>query len=285
MGLPSPRAVAVTAIAVARVAWAADAPCPAPSAIAAELARLPESGALTLLQRSEVTAEGRTLRIVLRDGAGQVLGVREIEAPRDCGQRAAVAAVVLAAWAHTWEGPAVTVAPPAVPRRWAEVGLQGGAHHDGAGMAPGATVLAGLQLSGPLHAGAIAGFIAARQHDLGPGAVGYSLARAGAGVVYRAHPGATWIDAGLFPLIVRRQLTPRNLPAARGVALWAGALEARLRLGVTWRRIMPFVCGGVGRTFVRDRVTLEDVPEAAELSPWDFNVGIGLAVVLGGDNG
>jgi hypothetical protein len=32
---------------------------------------------------------------------------------------------------------------------------------------------------------------------------------------------------------------------------------------------------------VRDRVTLEDVPERAEVSPWDLSVGIGFAVMLG----
>jgi hypothetical protein len=68
------------------------------------------------------------------------------------------------------------------------------------------------------------------------------------------------------------------------VALWAGALEARVRLGLTWRRIMPFVAGSLGRRFVRDRLTLEDAPDPAELSPWDFQVGIGLAASLGGEN-
>ncbi len=288
MLLPSPRVVAVAAIAVARVASAADANCPSSAAIAAELGRLPDSGAIALLWRSEVTAEGDTLRILLRDRAGQVLGVREIEVPRDCRQRAAVAALVLAAWSHEWIEPAsaVAAATPSVapPGRRAELGLEGDVHRDGTGMAPGATVLAGLQLSGPFDAGVFAGFAARREQQLGPGAVEYSLARAGAGLVYRTQPGATWIDAGLFPFVGRLGVTPRSLPAARAVALWAGGLEARVRLGLTWRRLMPFVAGSVGRTFVRDRLTLEDVPEPAAISPWDLHVGIGLAASLGGEN-
>lgn len=285
MAFRSPWVVAVTAIAVARVAWAAETDCPAPAAIAAELERLPDSGALARLGRSEVTAEGRTLRIVIRDGTGHALGVREVEAPRDCRQRAAVAAVVLAAWSHEWDVPAATVPPTpprvTVERRRGELGLQAGLHFDGAGVAAGATALAGLQLGGPFEVGIVAGFVAAREHELGPGAIAYSLAHAGAGIVYRAESGATWIDGGLFPLLVRLGVTPRSLPAARPVALWTGALEGRFRLGLTWRRFAPFVCGSVGRRFVRDRLTLEDVPQSAELSPWDAQVGIGVAVGLG----
>ena len=154
-------------------------------------------------------------------------------------------------------------------------------HHDGTATASGATLLAGLHLSGPLGAAVTAGFVGARARELGPGAIGYTVARAGVGLVYRVHPGPTWLDAGIFPLIVRLGVTPRNLPAARAVALWAAALEARVRLGVTWRRIAPFVSASVGRRFVRDRVTLEDVPEHAEVSPWDLQVGIGFAVMFG----
>ena len=269
-----------------QVAWATEAACPTQAAITAELERLSGGEALGRLGRSEVTVEGRTMRVVLRDSGGQVLGVRELEAPRECRQRAAVAAVVLAAWAHDWDSPPLSVAPavaPAAPARWrAELGLQGGAHYDGTRMAPGATVQAGWQLSGPFSAGATAGFVTARERDLGPGAVGYSLVRAGVGLVYRARSSATWFDAGLFPLIVRLGITPRALPAARAVALWTGALEGRFRLGLTWGSIMPFVSGSLGRRFVRDRVTLEDVPESADISPWDLQLGIGIAVRLGG---
>jgi hypothetical protein len=282
MALPTPRAVAVAiAMAVARVAVAADSPCPTPAAIAAELQRLPGSGGGAALARSEVAVDGRTMRIVLRDSDGRMLGVREVEAPRDCRQRAAVAAVVLAAWSHTWENTELPSVPAAAPRRLAELGLQGAAHHDGRRVSPGVALLAGLQLSGPLGAGVIADFTTERALALGPGAVAYSFARVGAGPVYRWERGTAWIDGTLFVQIVRLAVTPRDLPGAGATALWAAGAQARVRGGLWWGPLMPFLAASVGRRFVRDRLTLDDDPGTAELSPWDVELGAGVALRFG----
>lgn len=290
MALSLARAAGVTVLAIAGVAAAAEPPCPSAADVAAELRRLPGGAAAAQTQRSEVTVAGRTMRVVVRNDAGQVLGVREVEAPRDCQQRAAVAAVMLAAWSHSWAEAAPTAPPPDAapppPRRdrTAELGLQAGVHHDGRALAGGGALLGGVELTGPLGVSALVDFATTREQPLGPGAVEYAFVRVGAGPVYRAHAGDAWLDAGLFPQLVRLTVSPRGLAGASGAVLWAGALQARARVGLRWGRLRPFVSAGLARRLVRERLTLDDDPGTAELSPWDLEVGAGVALQLGGEN-
>ena len=67
-------------------------------------------------------------------------------------------------------------------------------------------------------------------------------------------------------------------------ALWGGAAQARVRLGLSWRSLAPFLCVGAGRRFVRDRLTLDDDPGTTELSPWDVELGLGVALLFGRGN-
>jgi len=76
--------------------------CPSGDAIAAELNRLGAGAALSALGSSQVTIKDRTMHVVLLGRDGSLLGDREVAAPDDCNERAAVAAVFIAAWVGEW---------------------------------------------------------------------------------------------------------------------------------------------------------------------------------------
>jgi hypothetical protein len=76
--------------------------CPAAAAIADELGRLGALAALAQVGTAEVEAGQPQLHIVIRDRQGIVLGSRTVEAPADCSARAALAAVLIAAWTGDW---------------------------------------------------------------------------------------------------------------------------------------------------------------------------------------
>jgi hypothetical protein len=76
--------------------------CPSGAAIAAELDRLGASAALTALGSSEITIKDTKMHVVLRGQNGSMLGARDVAAPEACNQRAAVAAVFIAAWVGAW---------------------------------------------------------------------------------------------------------------------------------------------------------------------------------------
>src|SRR5436190_7043261 len=87
--------------------------CPTASQIDAELERRGESTTLQRLGGSEVSVTGEAMRVVLRDRTGATLGVREVMAPAGCAERVSLAAVLLAAWAKSWNETAL--APAARP--------------------------------------------------------------------------------------------------------------------------------------------------------------------------
>jgi len=76
--------------------------CPSGEAIAAELDRLGAGAALAALGSSQVTIKDTKMHVVLRGRDGSLLGDRDVAAPEDCSQRAAVAAVLIAAWVGAW---------------------------------------------------------------------------------------------------------------------------------------------------------------------------------------
>src|SRR3954470_8072663 len=71
--------------------------CPTAPQINAELQRMGEGATVERLGTSEVSVADDIMRIVLRDGRGAILGVREIAVSPECSKRVSVAAVLLAA--------------------------------------------------------------------------------------------------------------------------------------------------------------------------------------------
>ena len=76
--------------------------CPAAEAITDEIARLGANAALAQVGTAEVKSGDGELHIAIRDRQGIVLGSRAVEAPADCTARAALAAVLIAAWTGDW---------------------------------------------------------------------------------------------------------------------------------------------------------------------------------------
>ena len=273
---------AATAIA----ASSAPAICPTASQIDAALQRLGEDATVDRLGESEVTVVGGTMRIVLRDRAGAMLGVREVPAPAECAERVSVAAVLLAAWAKTWGETALAPAERAEvsgPRRAHEVelGIGFGGSVDGDARAPSGGLLAGLHLYRGLGAAMAADVAGQRQVALGQWAATYLVSRLGVGLALRVQPGFVWADVALAspdhaPL--RRRQEPDDAPHGRGLGrVRRGARPNRPALG----GLAPFVSIAVNRALVRQTLTLDDRPDSARLSPWDVGVVLGVSWIFG----
>ncbi len=97
---------------VAVAATPVNADCPRQEEVAAELDRLGASAALATLGSPEVTVAENKMRVALRGRDGSVIGAREVAASEDCHQRAAVAAVFIAAWVGEWSTPLPRLPPP-----------------------------------------------------------------------------------------------------------------------------------------------------------------------------
>jgi hypothetical protein len=95
-------ALATLLSAVAATVLPTSAACPSADSVAAELDRLGAFAALAALGTPEVTIEGAKMHVVLRGHDGSILGSREVAAPEACHERAAVAAVFVAAWVGAW---------------------------------------------------------------------------------------------------------------------------------------------------------------------------------------
>ncbi len=82
--------------------------CPSAEEVAARWAAL---GVETLAGQAQVSVDGDRLRIVLTGSDGSVRADRQLRVPPSCSERAAIAAVVLAAWAS----PAAAASPHLTP--------------------------------------------------------------------------------------------------------------------------------------------------------------------------
>ena len=91
--------------------------CPSEQAITAELEHLGVLAALAEIGSPEVAVEGARMRVVFRGRDGAVLGVREVEAPTSCHERATTGAVFIAAWVGDWTMPGYTPASAEVVER------------------------------------------------------------------------------------------------------------------------------------------------------------------------
>jgi hypothetical protein len=249
-----------------------------------ELARMGEQAALAKLGRFEVTGTRRTLSITIRDQADEILGTRQVEAPDDCAQRASLAAVVLAAWAASWGQ--TTLEPrsapaPSVHRHFEIAGWASG-HHDGDVATFGVGLGAGLQVLANWGLALSAEMLGQRQVGLGPGQATYSSLRIDVAPTWRISHGPLWTDLALGPQLVRLSLAGKDLGSARNVARWGAAGQVRARVGWSIGPMAFFVSASAGRSFVRDRLTLDDAPDNTYLSPWDASLGAGLTILLGG---
>lgn len=260
--------------------------CPTASQVDAELQRLGERATLERLGDSEVTVVGGAMRVALRDRTGATLGVREVVAPSGCAERVSLAAVLLVAWAKTWDETALAPAArpePAAPLRGreVEVGIAVGGSADGDARAPAGSLLAVLQIHRMLGATLTADIAGQRQVPLGPGAATYVVSRLGAGLAVRVGSGLVWADVALLPQVTRLSLEGKTLRTTRPVTLWGASVEARGRIGVRWGRLAPFVSLALDRTLVRERLTLDDTNDSTRLSPWDLRAEVGVSWVFG----
>ena len=267
-------------------AFPAPAICPTASQIDAALQRLGEDATVDRLGESEVTVVGGTMRIVLRDRAGAMLGVREVPAPAECDKRVSVAAVLLAAWAKTWGETALAPAERAEvsgPRRThdVELGIGFGGSVDGDARAPSGGLLAGLHLYRGLGAAMAADVAGQRQVALGQWAATYLVSRLGVGLALRVQPGFVWADVAFLPQITRLSVEGKNVMTPHTAAVWGASVEGRGRIGLRWGGLAPFVSIAVNRALVAQTLTLDDRPDSARLSSWDVGVVLGVSWIFG----
>jgi hypothetical protein len=263
--------------------------CPMASQVNDELQRLGESTTLERLGESEVTVVGGVMRVALRDRTGATLGVREVVAPSGCAERVSLAAVLLVAWAKTWNetalAPAARPEPGGAPLRGreVEVGIAVGGSTDGDARAPAGSLLAVLQIYQALGAALTADVAGQRQVPLGPGEATYVVSRLGAGLALRVGSGLAWTDVALLPQVTRLSLEgkAKTLMTTRAVTVWGASVEARVRIGLRWGRLAPFVSLALNRALVRERLTLDDTNDSTRLSPWDVRAEVGLSWVFG----
>ena len=267
-------------------ASSAPAICPTASQMDAALQGLGEDATVDRLGDSEVTVAGGTMRIVLRNRTGALLGVREVPAPAECAKRVSVAAVLLAAWAKTWDETALAPAERAEvsgPRRThdVELGIGFGGSADGDARAPSGGLLAGLQLYRGLGAAMAADLAGQRQVALGQWAATYLVSRVGLGLALRVQPGLVWADVALLPQITRLSVEGKNLMTPHAAAVWGASVEGRGRIGLRWGGLAPFASIAVNRALGRQTLTLDDRPDSARLSSWDIGVVLGVSWIFG----
>jgi hypothetical protein len=206
-------------------------------------------------------------------------------APAGCAERVSLAAVLLVAWAKTWNETALAPAPmPAAPsaRREIEVGISVGGTLDGDAAAPTGGVFAVVQIARALGAALTADFAGRRQVPLGPGAATYAGSRIGGGLAVRLGSGVVWTEAALLPQLTRLAFEGKALTTNRVVTVWGASLEVRARLGLRWGRLAPFVGLALDRALVGERLTLDDTDDSRRLSPWDLRAVAGASWNFGG---
>ena len=222
-------------------ASSAPAICPTASQIDAALQRQGEAETVDRLGESEATVVGGTMRLVLRDRAGALLGVREVPAPAECAARVSLAAVLLAAWAKTWGETALA------PAQRAEVSEPGRGGHEvelgigfgergrhtppprAAGCSPACTFIEDWARRWPPMLP-----VSQRQVALGQWAATYLVSRLGVGLAFRVQPGFVWADVALLPQITRLSVEGKNVMTPRMAAVWGGSVEGRGRIGLRW---------------------------------------------------
>ncbi len=264
--------------------------CPAQPAVAAEVARLGARRTLEQVGDAEVTVEGDSLRILIRDGSGAALGSRTVVAPVDCQARAELAAVLIAAWTGEWVKtslggepgrPAAVAATPAstAERLHLDIAALGFGMHDGDAGAWGGGAAAELrrQKWGLVVLG---DGVAERRRALGPGQARYRLLRAGAGGSARQHWGWGFADVWLVPELVRYAIAGEGLVPEKSTVAWALWADLRVRFGLSLGAISPFVYLGGSWSFLHQTLALDGGGDPIVLSRANLAAGLGISVTL-----
>jgi hypothetical protein len=266
--------------------------CPVPSAVAAEVKRLGAGSALDQVGTADVATQGGDLRIVIRDKSGAALGSRTLPAPVDCQARAALAAVLIAAWAGEWiktnlgsppVAPAVdllsTVPPAGSPPPHIDLDAFGFGIHDGGAGAFGGGLQAGLRWQ-------TLGFVVVvegstdRQRALGPVHARYNFLRAGPGLMARRQWSLAFADAVVVPEVVRNTISGVGLGRPLAVTSWNVCADLRLRFGLSLGRVSPFVYMGGSWTFLEEHLRVYDRPDSTSLPRANIAAGLGISLTL-----
>ena len=317
--------------------------CPAGDAISAELERLGALSALKELGTAEVMVQGASLNIVVRDHQSVVLGERAVDAPAECDARAAVAGVLIAAWAGDWartrlassesagrpasssEAPIGRPAPLSEPKPAASplapvlapvpatpvAALPSPAATRGAGSPPSRPAqkslgvgLAGFDLAllgSGVHDGDVGAFafgglgmlrgrrysliglvesVGDRDRTLGQGRASYGSLRIGVGASVRKAWSRAFVELALVPELARYSLQGRNLITTRQVTAWGPLVDARGYAGLRLGRWAPFAYLGTSYALMRERLTLDEPPDATTLSRVNIAAGLGISFSL-----
>lgn len=254
--------------------------CPDPDEVAAQLTRL------GVKQEAQPTIEvtGDKMRVMLRGQAGATLGSREVEAPASCHERATVAAVLVATWMGVWpEAPAPVPTPPrqepAQPDRTsrASFGLSFLTAVDGNGFAFGAAAETFIRLHGPLHMALALSAASEREQSIGPARVGYRRPAIAVGPVLalgRARVRWQLGASGQVGMLLMRGKGLATVHETISATFGAGAFARVLLAG---ERFSPFLDLGAVSWFVRQRATLDDAPDTAQLPLWDAHLALGVS--------
>lgn len=256
--------------------------CPDPEEVAAQLTRLGVN------QGTQPTIEvtGDKMRVMLRGQDGATLGSREVEAPASCHERATVAAVLVVTWMGVWpEAPAPAPAPstprqePARPEGTprASLGLSFLTAIDGNGLAFGAAAETFIRLYAPLHVALMLSAASEREQSIGPAHVGYrrpALAVGPALALGRARVRWQLGASGQVGLLLMRGKGLATVHETTSATFGAGAF---LRVLLAGERFSPFVHLGAVTWFGRQRATLDDAPDTAQLPRWDAQLALGVS--------
>jgi hypothetical protein len=272
------------------IAVAPQAACPAQSTVAAEVARLGARRTLEQVGAAEVTVEGDSLRILIRDGSGAALGSRTVVAPVDCQARAELAAVLIAAWTGEWiktslgSEPGRPAAVPAtsesiVERLRLDIAALGFGMHDGDAGAWGGGALVEVRRQ-KLGVVVLGDGVAERRRALGPGQARYRLLRAGAGGSARQQWGWVFADVSLVPELVRYAIAGEGLVSEKSTVSWALWADLRVRFGLSLGAISPFVYAGGSWSFLHQTLALDGGGDPVVLSRANLAAGLGISMTL-----
>jgi hypothetical protein len=269
--------------------------CPTKATVAAEIDRLGAAVALDQVGNAEVVVDRGELRILIRDRGAAVLGSRSVAAPTDCQARAALAAVLIAAWTGDWmrtslnsqssptlvAEPSVTSTPAGAHADQLHVAIDAFAFalHDGdaGGWGGGARVDVRWQALGLFAVGEKS---ADRRRALGPVSAQYNFVRSGVGLCARQQWSGVFADAAVAPEIVRYAISGAGMASANDVVSWQAWADLRARLGVSFGSISPFLYASSSWSFVQQRLILDNRTDAITLSRANFAAGLGISVTV-----
>jgi hypothetical protein len=252
--------------------------------VRAELAQL---GADEL--QPEVAVSGNRMHVVLRDGAGLVLGERDVEAAADCHERATQVAVLAATWMGIWSAgstpsPPVVSAPVPSPTSRLEISLTALAAHDGHAGALGGHLMAQTVLS---SGGAWRGLFALsglteRDATVGPGSAGYFHVAADVGTTLRGQRRGVFVEGALAGRLALLRVQGKGLAVTHSAFLVVPGVSSFVRAGLAGRKLSVFVMVGGSARLNRYELVLDDAQARAELPRAEALLGLGIGWAFGG---